>query len=71
MPDATKTIWFWAGRRVLLLSDAALIFGCGTAARLPVSAGMGPHPELPPPSTSLIPVVNVVRPRAGRMAGLQ
>src|SRR5918999_5229840 len=33
---------------------------CGTAARLPVSAGTGPHPVLPPPSTSLIPLVNVV-----------
>jgi glucose/arabinose dehydrogenase len=33
--------------------------GCGGAARLPVAAGMGPRPQLPPPSTSLIPVVHV------------
>src|SRR5918999_2756762 len=33
---------------------------CGTAARLPVSAGTGPDPVLPPPSTSLIPLVHVV-----------
>ncbi|HEY5062388.1 MAG TPA: hypothetical protein VII52_12685, partial [Gemmatimonadaceae bacterium] len=33
--------------------------GCGSAARLPVSAGTGPTPEIPPPRTSLIPTVNV------------
>ncbi|MEO8193682.1 MAG: sorbosone dehydrogenase family protein [Gemmatimonadales bacterium] len=33
---------------------------CAAPARLPVKAGMGPNPELPPPSTSLIPLVNVV-----------
>lgn len=30
-------------------------------ARLPVSAGTGPNPQLPPPKTSLIPTVNVAR----------
>jgi len=33
---------------------------CGTAARLPVSAGMGPHPVLPHEEHALIPIVNVV-----------
>jgi glucose/arabinose dehydrogenase len=33
---------------------------CGTAARLPVSAGIGRDPVLPPPRTSLIPLVHVV-----------
>ena len=33
--------------------------GCGGSARLPVEAGMGPSPTLPPPRTSLIPVVKV------------
>ena len=33
---------------------------CGTPARLPVSAGIGPHPVLPPPEKALIPIVNVV-----------
>jgi glucose/arabinose dehydrogenase len=46
--------------RYLLCLGALCSAACGTAARLPVSAGTGPHPELPPPSTSLIPVVNVV-----------
>ena len=39
---------------------ALATFGCGAAARLPVSAGTGPRPQLPPPDTSLIPVVHVV-----------
>jgi glucose/arabinose dehydrogenase len=33
---------------------------CGAKARLPVSAGTGTQPALPPPRTSLIPLVNVV-----------
>src|SRR5688500_13056110 len=40
---------------------AALVQACGGAARLPVEAGMGPNPTLPPPRTSLIPVVKVAR----------
>jgi glucose/arabinose dehydrogenase len=39
---------------------AATSAACGTPARLPLSAGIGPHPELPPPSTSLLPLINVV-----------
>ncbi|HUQ21259.1 MAG TPA: sorbosone dehydrogenase family protein [Gemmatimonadaceae bacterium] len=35
--------------------------GCGTAARLPVSAGIGPKPLIPPPSTAPIPLINVVK----------
>ena len=34
---------------------------CGGSARLPVEAGMGPSPTLPPPRTSWIPVVKVAR----------
>lgn len=37
---------------------AILLSACGGATRTPVSAGMGPDPELPPPDTSFIPVVN-------------
>ena len=33
---------------------------CGGSARLPVEAGIGPNPTLPPPRTSLIPLVHVV-----------
>ncbi|HEU4719904.1 MAG TPA: sorbosone dehydrogenase family protein [Gemmatimonadaceae bacterium] len=32
---------------------------CGSPAALPVSAGTGPHPVLPPPTPTLVPVVDV------------
>jgi len=32
---------------------------CGEEAQLPVSAGFGPHPQLPPPNPTLIPTVNI------------
>ncbi len=35
------------------------VFGCGGSARLPVSAGMGLHPTIPPPERSLIPTIKV------------
>jgi glucose/arabinose dehydrogenase len=37
-----------------------MLAGCGTPAQLPVSAGIGPKPLLPPPSTAPIPLINVV-----------
>ena len=40
----------------LLLACAS---SCGTAAHLPVSAGVGPNPELPAPHASLIPMVRI------------
>ena len=44
----------------LMLGIAALgLSACGEQARLPVSAGVGPNPELPPPKTSLIPTVHI------------
>ena len=42
---------------VVVLVAAA---GCGSSARLPVSAGIGRQPTLPKPEKSLIPIVNVV-----------
>ncbi|MBX3620152.1 MAG: sorbosone dehydrogenase family protein [Rhizobacter sp.] len=38
---------------------AAVLAGCGDTARLTVADGTGPMPELPPPSRTLIPTVNV------------
>lgn len=43
-----------------MLACAIFVAGCGLPARLPVEAGMGPSPQLPSPSKSLIPLVNVV-----------
>jgi glucose/arabinose dehydrogenase len=49
-----------ARRSSLVLGIAALgLSACGGQARLPVSAGVGPNPELPPPKTSLIPTVHI------------
>jgi glucose/arabinose dehydrogenase len=43
-----------------VLAAALAASGCGATARLPVTAGSGPTPTLPPPDTSLIPLINVV-----------
>jgi glucose/arabinose dehydrogenase len=46
-------------RLALLVASIAGV-GCGSSAQLPISDGIGPSPVLPPPETSLIPVVKVV-----------
>ena len=38
---------------------ALMMSGCGEVARLPVSAGTGPHPSLPAPQSTLIPTVHI------------
>ena len=46
---------------VALLAGALLggaLAGCGDSARLPMSAGIGPHPQLPPPHETLIPTLH-------------
>jgi glucose/arabinose dehydrogenase len=49
--------------RLLASGSAALIAfalaGCGGRARLPLEAGIGAHPQLPPPRKSLIPTLNI------------
>ncbi|HEX8850273.1 MAG TPA: sorbosone dehydrogenase family protein [Gemmatimonadaceae bacterium] len=45
--------------RCLSLATLALLAACGGRATLPVSAGTGPSPELPPPRHALIPTVHV------------
>jgi glucose/arabinose dehydrogenase len=47
--------------RTISLAAVVVCVACGGAARYPVEAGMGPNPVLPPPSTSLIPVVKVAK----------
>jgi len=44
---------------LLLALVAAGLSACGGASQLPISAGSGPHPVLPAPERSLIPVVNI------------
>jgi glucose/arabinose dehydrogenase len=52
---------FESARRTLIVTAAVALVGCGSTARLPVSAGTGPRPTLPQPDRSLIPLVNVVK----------
>jgi glucose/arabinose dehydrogenase len=44
-----------------LLVLAAALAGCGDTATLPLAAGTGPRPELPPPHKTLVPTVNVAK----------
>lgn len=44
---------------LLSLVAAAALAGCGDTALLPVAAGTGPTPELPPPHQSLLPTVHI------------
>jgi glucose/arabinose dehydrogenase len=46
--------------RILSIAFGAVAtIACGATARLPVASGVGPHPTLPEPSTSPIPLVKV------------
>ena len=54
-------------RASLYIAASFAATACGSGARLPVAAGTGFHPVLPPPEEALIPVVNVVK--AKRWAG--
>src|SRR4051812_11816531 len=43
----------------VVLAVLLAVAGCARGARLPVAAGMGPTPALPPASKSLIPTVKI------------
>ncbi|MBC8056751.1 MAG: PQQ-dependent sugar dehydrogenase, partial [Rhizobiales bacterium] len=47
---------------------AAMLAGCGDVAKIPVAAGTGPTPALPPPNKTLLPTVNIA-PAQGWAAG--
>ena len=55
-------------RRTLLAAAVAALVASCESARLPVEAGMGPHPQLPAPAKSLIPTVQIA-PAKGWPAG--
>ena len=42
-----------------MLGAALILAGCGHRADLTVAEGMGPHPKLPPPISTLLPTVNI------------
>jgi len=46
-------------RLAALLAVAAALAACGDTATLPLAAGTGPRPQLPPPRTSLLPTVHI------------
>ncbi|MEZ1315177.1 sorbosone dehydrogenase family protein [Pseudomonas fluorescens] len=46
-------------RLALLMTTAALLAACGESSKLPPQASVGPNPQLPEPSTSLIPTLKV------------
>jgi glucose/arabinose dehydrogenase len=46
----------------------AAVAACGNTAKLPVSAGIGANPKLPPPEESMMPTVNIA-PAKGWPAG--
>jgi hypothetical protein len=54
---------------LLVTTTGIVCSGCGGAARVPVSAGMGPDPVLPAPRSSLIPIVQIA-PADGWPAGV-
>ncbi|MBA3646646.1 MAG: sorbosone dehydrogenase family protein [Gemmatimonadaceae bacterium] len=47
--------------RCFVVLAIAGLTACGASARLPVSAGEGPHPVIPAPAPSLVPQVNYVK----------
>jgi glucose/arabinose dehydrogenase len=44
---------------ILIALITLSLTACGEVAQLPVAAGMGPDPQLPPPNTTLIPTINI------------
>jgi glucose/arabinose dehydrogenase len=54
----------------LVAATSALLPACGAAARRPLAAGIGPHPVIDAPRTSLIPLVKIA-PAKGWPAGGQ
>ena len=53
-------------RSVIHISLCFAVAACAGTARLPVTAGIGAAPALPPPETSFIPLVNVVEAKGWR-----
>lgn len=62
------TRWRRVGHHALVIAATLVGTACGDTARLPVSAGIGPHPVLPPPVRSLVPTIKVA-PAKGWPAG--
>ena len=46
---------------LMSIGGSAALVSCGDSAKLPLSAGIGPQPQLPPPNHTLIPTVNIAK----------
>ncbi len=57
-----------AATTLLLAGTFLSIAGCGETATLPVKAGIGPNPTLPPPHHTMLPTINIA-PAKGWPAG--
>ena len=54
-----RSVGWIGGMGVVVAASAVLLAACGDIATLPVTAGTGPTPTLPPPVSTLIPTVHV------------
>lgn len=48
-------------KAIVLTAVAVALTACGEVAQLPIWAGIGSHPQLPPPNPTLIPTVNIAK----------
>jgi glucose/arabinose dehydrogenase len=55
-----KTIFILLTSLVILVALGVVFVNSNGMARLPLSSGFGPNPELPPPDRPILPVLNVV-----------
>ena len=55
----SRSFWVSAPGTTLLALVVVALSACGEVARLPISAGTGSAPTLPPPNQTLIPTVNI------------
>jgi len=46
---------------LMLTAAAALLGACGETARLPITAGIGPNPTLPPPVSTPLPTIKIAK----------
>ncbi len=51
----------FTGRKLSLTMMVIMLSACGESAQLPISAGIGPHPQLLAPHSTWIPTVNIAQ----------
>jgi len=56
-----RKAWILGGLLGVVTTAAVFLSACSETAKLPLSAGMGPSPQLPEPNPTLIPTVNIAQ----------